>query len=69
MQDPTPRQLEALTFIKKYLAEHKISPTIAEIATAMNLRYRSAAYFHVLALEKKGLVRRSASEQRGIEVL
>lgn len=48
------RQNEILDFIKKYIAEKKISPSIREIGKAVNLSSPATVYVHIESLINKG---------------
>lgn len=63
----TARQAEALAFIR---ANPRIyGPTIREIAAAMGIASPNGVVGHLRALEKKGLIKRTAKVTRGIEVV
>lgn len=64
--DITARQAEVLEFIKSH--SHLYSPTIREIAMAFGFRSPNGVTCHLVALERKGKIRRTAAA-RGIEVL
>lgn len=50
----TPRQSEALAFIRAYIAERKVSPTYQEIADALNISSKGGVARLVDALEQRG---------------
>jgi SOS-response transcriptional repressor LexA len=63
----SPRELDALTFIVGYRAEHGFSPTFSEIATALGLKaHKSGPHRLVNALKRKGALRHDRGSQRGI---
>lgn len=64
----TERQRAALDFITRYIAEHDVAPSIQEIGRAMGTS-ATAALAHVVALEKKGYVRRNPHEWRSLELV
>jgi repressor LexA len=65
----TERQRAALDFIAGYLDEHDVSPSLQEIGRAMGGITPTAALAHVVALERKGYLRRTPHERRGLEVI
>lgn len=64
-----PRQKEILDFIKQYIQKIGSSPTLKQIAEAMNLNSLATVSEHLDALEKKGLIERMFGEARGIRVI
>jgi len=66
-QPLTPRQAEALEFIRQNAAMY--GPTIREIAAAMGIRSPNGVVCHLDALERKGLIRRTPMKSRAIEVI
>jgi len=65
-QPLTPRQQEALNFIKAKLL---YGPTVREIAAGMSIKHHNAAVRHIEQLEAKGYIRRIPGKARGIEVI
>ncbi|MBI2940458.1 MAG: transcriptional repressor LexA [Chloroflexi bacterium] len=65
----TDRQRRALEFIASYSEANEMSPSMSEIGAAMDGISPTAALAHVVALEKKGYVRRDPHRARGIEVI
>lgn len=63
----TARQREVLEFIKANTAYY--SPSVREIAAALSIRSPNAVTNHLVALEKKGAIRRRPGEHRNIEVV
>ncbi len=63
------RQKEVLDFVAQYIQKYGVSPTLQQIATALDLRALSTVHQHLEALEKKGFVKRFEGAIRGIEVL
>ena len=55
--DPSPRQQEALDWIRNFIHEHGIPPTIREIGQALGIK-SSSAFDLLQALERKGLLKR-----------
>lgn len=63
------RQKEILSFISQFIQKNNTSPTLQEIAKAMDLSSLATVHEHLTALEKKGLIKRYNGTVRGIEVL
>ena len=53
--EPTPRQVETIAFIRAYREKHGISPTLAEIGSAMGVS-KVSAFENVAALRAKGMI-------------
>jgi repressor LexA len=68
-KDITDRQNKVLEFIRDCIREGKGVPTYREIASHFTFRSPRAAADHVIALEKKGYLRRHPGRSRGIELL
>jgi repressor LexA len=64
----TPRQLEVLQLICEFRDAHGYAPTMAEMAGALSVS-PVTVYEHVVALEKKGAIRRTPNQARSIEVV
>jgi repressor LexA len=62
----TPRQQEVLDFIRDRTKSY--GPTIREIMAEFGFTSPNGAVCHLVALERKGLIRRHANQVRGIEV-
>lgn len=65
----TERQQSVLDFIARYVEENDVAPSLQEIGAAMGAISPTAALAHVVALEKKGHLRRTPRERRGLEVI
>ena len=63
------KQREILDYISQYIQQNGTSPTLKEIADAMNLSSLATVHEHLQALEKKGMIRRFDGAVRGIEVV
>ena len=63
----TDRQQEVLDFVRERTAI--CGPTVREICDHFGFRSSNGAMCHILALERKGLIRRRAGQTRGIEVV
>jgi LexA DNA binding domain-containing protein len=55
--DPTPRQLEFLEFIRRHILHHGLPPTIREIGEAMGVKSPNGVMCHIKSLRRKGLMR------------
>jgi repressor LexA len=62
------RQKEILEYISQYIQMNGTSPTLQEIADAMQLSSLATVHEHLQTLEKKGVIRRFDGAVRGIEV-
>lgn len=62
--EPTPRQLEILTFIADYTTFHKYPPTFREIGLAHGISGTNCVMGFVTALERKGLLTRAMGRSR-----
>jgi repressor LexA len=69
MKKLTMRQQECLLVVKHWLRVYGKAPSHGEIARSMKARNGSTARSHLRALERKGFVRLTTYEHRGIEVL
>ena len=61
----TPRQLKIVRFIRDYVAEHEIPPTMQEIADHLGVS-RPTVFEHIEALEKKKVLARKPTLARGV---
>ena len=66
---PSPRQKSLLTFIETFLTDRGYVPTLAEMAKALGVSSLQAVKEHLIALERKGYLRRSPGRSRAIELL
>lgn len=60
----TPRQLQVLAYIRKYIAEQGYAPTYREIVKHFRWATPNAAACHVAALVRKGLLRQTRGLSR-----
>ncbi|MER8827202.1 hypothetical protein NKH73_14030 [Mesorhizobium sp. M0938] len=65
----TPRQSDALSFIRLHQAEKGVSPTYDEIASGLGLASKSRAHDLVKGLERRGAVRTQPGMFRTIEII
>jgi repressor LexA len=63
MRELTSRQREVLEFIRNFTARHGVPPTVREIGETFRVTPR-AAFDHLRALERKGMLQRRASAGR-----
>ena len=63
MRELTNRQQEVLSFIRSFTAAHGLPPTVREIGDKFRVTPR-AAFDHLRALERKGVLQRRASPGR-----
>jgi repressor LexA len=63
MRELTSRQRDVLNFIRAFTARHGVPPTVREIGEKFKVTPR-AAFDHLRALERKGVLQRRASGRR-----
>ena len=63
----TPRQLQLLTMVARFQQNRCYSPTLAEMASELNLS-RSTVYEHIAELRRKGLLSDSPNKARSLKV-
>lgn len=63
----TKRQLEILDFIRHFLAEYRVAPTLDEMAAHFHVS-RVTIHDHIKALEQKKVLRRTPNRARSIEL-
>ena len=63
------RQRELMEFLRLFITKNGFSPTLQEIADAMNLSSLATVHEHLQALIKKGLIKKYEGAVRGIEIL
>ncbi len=63
------KQKEVLKFIRDYIDKYGYSPTLGEIAEAMNVSSLATVHEHLQTLAAKGVIRKFEGSVRGIEVL
>ena len=65
----TRRQRDILEFLRAYTAEHDISPTLEEIASAFGVN-KVTIFGHIGELERKGIIERAArGVSRGLRIV
>ncbi len=65
----TKKQKEVLDFIKQYVASHGYPPAIREIGAGLGLSSPATVFSHLKKLEDQGLIRKTNSKFRTIEIL
>jgi repressor LexA len=65
----TKRQREILDYLAGYIDEHGYAPSFEEIAETMGYASLATVHEHLTNLERKGAIRRSFNESRGLEVV
>lgn len=68
MKAVTKRQTEVLSYIRSFMNKNKYPPTVREVAAHFGISVR-AAYDHLRALEKKGLISCGRHRSRAIEII
>lgn len=65
----TQKQQPVYDFIKAYLSRYERGPYIHEIQTACNIRSYKSAVDRLVALERKGFIKRLPNKHRGITLV
>lgn len=65
----TKRQLQVLALIRSHVSSHGVSPTLRELARALDVRSDGTVHELLSALEAKGYIRREFNCERGISLL
>lgn len=65
----TERQFYIYEFIVQFTKEHLYPPTVAEIAKAIGLKSKAAAFEHLMTLEGLGYIKYSHGISRGITLI
>ena len=68
MKGLTERQLAVLEFIQAHQARHGYPPTIREIGEQLGIKSTNGVNDHLKALERKGMLSRTGSKSRAMEV-
>jgi repressor LexA len=64
----TRRQKQILDYLRAYIAEHGVAPTLEEIGEHLDLASLATVHKHLSRLQEKGLVRRLKRQSRALEV-
>lgn len=65
----TERQRQVLRFIQDFISKEGFPPTLREIGNNFGMKSTNGVNDHLVALEKKGFIRRRSDISRGIEIL
>lgn len=68
MEELTPRQRQVLDFVTDCLNDRGYPPTLREIALHLGVRGTLGASKHLGALERKGMIRKTAGRSRGLSL-
>jgi len=63
------RQKQILDFVNQYIQKNGSSPTLKEIAEAIDVSSLATVHEHLHVLEKKGVLKRYSGSVRGIKIL
>ncbi|MDR2579847.1 MAG: transcriptional repressor LexA [Fibromonadaceae bacterium] len=69
MKQPTKRQHEIFSFLQKFISLRKYPPTIREIGEGLGIKSTNGVRDALKGLERKGLIKKSSNQARGIELL
>lgn len=64
----TLKQKEVYIFIKDYISKHRHSPYLREIQSACKITSHKIIIDRLIALERKGYIRRKINQHRGIRL-
>lgn len=67
--DLSSKQKEILTYIKKFIAENKFSPSVREICKGVNLNSPATVHVHLTNLIDKGYIKRNPKNNRLLELM
>jgi repressor LexA len=65
MNEPTTKQLEVLTYLREYAAEHGAPPTLRDLCKHFGWASNNTPLCHLKSLQRKGLVRFYPNRSRG----
>jgi repressor LexA len=63
------RQRQIVEFVTQYIQKNAFSPTLQEIADAIDVSSLATVHEHLEALSKKGVIRKYEGAVRGIEIV
>lgn len=63
------RQKQVLEYLRQYIQKNGYSPTLAQIAEAINVSSLATVHEHLAVMAKKGLIRKYNGVNRGIELV
>jgi repressor LexA len=64
----TKKQLRVMEFIRDFQEEHRISPTLEEISSHLDIS-KPTAFGHLEALRRKGAIEKTRSEARSVRII
>ena len=64
----TRRQSEVIDVIREFVTEHRYSPSLEEIAAALNLSSVATVHKHLSLLEEKGYLKKDPHTSRSVEL-
>ena len=67
--DLSNRQIEILTYIKKFIAKNNYSPSIRDICKSVNLNSPATVHVHIKNLIEKGYLKRNNKNNKVLELL
>ncbi len=65
----TRRQAEVLDVIREFIAENRYTPSLEEIAAALNLSSVATVHKHISLLAEKGYLRKNPHTSRSVELV
>ena len=68
LKEATRKQLKVLSLVRQFIDEHSLSPTLKELAERYGCKV-PAMVSHLVALEKKGYIRRLKNKARAITLV
>ena len=63
------KQEQVYLFVKDYITTHKQAPYLREIQLACNIKSHKCAIARLIALERKGYIRRKINQHKGIRLV
>ena len=69
MKGLTKRQKEVLDSIQGHIQSNGYPPTIREVGDEVGIRSTNGVVEHLLALEKKGYIKRDKTKSRGLRIV
>jgi len=63
------KQREILRFLRKFISNKGFAPTIREISAGIGIKSPATVQEHLLALERKGVIKRIRGKKRAINIM
>jgi repressor LexA len=63
------RQKQILDFINQYIQKNGFSPTLKQIAEALDVSSLATVHEHLQVLEKKGVIKKYTGTVRGLKIV